>query len=109
MLNLIDAIIEIDKEARLQVEQAREAAREVTEEAENECEKVRAWYDTRTQKRLLLVEDAYLKIAGEDTEIINKNEKERISVLEETMTKYKAEWKAEILNRITNGFYNYEE
>ncbi|MCL1822584.1 MAG: hypothetical protein FWG44_00075 [Oscillospiraceae bacterium] len=100
MLNLIDSIINIDKNARLQLEQAKLLAREILESAEAECKKIEFEYTERADKRLSVVDETYSKIAQEDIEVIENREKEQIAKIEAVMAENRNAWKREISERI---------
>jgi len=105
MLNLIDQLIGIDKDARSQVERAENRAKEILEEAERDCGNLRSEYAGRAEKRLSIVEESYSKIAGEEISVILDRERKRAESLEKVMEQNKAAWEKEILSRIIGVHY----
>lgn len=100
MLNLIDQIIEIDKNARDQVASADEEARHILDDAAAKIQALQKEFDERVNKRLSIVNETYSRFADEEIGGILQKQEERVSALKNVMEENKTRYEKEILNRI---------
>lgn len=100
MINLIDKIIEIDKDARGKVADAKNEASEILRDASAQVEALKNEYNDRIAKRLAIVNDTYSRFASDEINAILKKQAERIELLEDVMLKNKPRYEKEIISNI---------
>ncbi|MDR1754710.1 MAG: hypothetical protein LBR74_07390 [Eubacterium sp.] len=105
MFNLIDSIIELDKNARQKSESAQKQAEEIRESAAAQSEELEKEYKARISACLAEVERQSSIFSSEELgEIKNKEASEKESLIE-IMDKNKSAWEKDILARITDNRY----
>ncbi|MDR0222054.1 MAG: hypothetical protein LBI38_00750 [Oscillospiraceae bacterium] len=103
MRDLIERIIEIDKDGQKRVEDANEKAREILDGANAEKAEIEREYADRIDKRLKIVGESYARMADEDIGQILRRKAEREAMLDKAMEQNGARWEKEILERITGA------
>lgn len=101
MLNLIDQIIEIDKDARNKVDTAHAEAASIINQGKKETQQIKSEYDERISTRLEKIEQDYNKIANGEIGLINAEKDKKIESLVAVMEEHRKTWEDEILLRIT--------
>ena len=106
MLNIIDKIVEIDKQAAREIEEARAEAARITLEAEKKLSQLESDFAERAEKRLDIVRAEYNRFA--DDEIAESAAK--FSAETARLTAVAGEnglkWQAEILSGVLGGYAN---
>lgn len=104
MLNLIDQIIEIDKNAREQVAEANSEAHKILDDAAEKIRELKKEFDERANKRLSIVNDTYSGFADEEIEAILKTQNEQVAALKKVMEENKPRYEREILGKILGEY-----
>jgi vacuolar-type H+-ATPase subunit H len=102
MLNSIDEIIRIDKEAQQIVMDAQATAQAIIQDAYSKKVLNESETEKKASTRLEIVDRSYSDIANEDINRILQKRNEQIQKLDHTFLRYKDTWKQEVFNKIIN-------
>lgn len=102
MLDLINLILEIDEDARKNLETAYQTKNKIIEEAKKSEESIKAEALEQAMKRIEKVEVVEKQDSEEKIEIIKKQTEELRTKLENMYEQNHAQWESEIVNNILN-------
>lgn len=105
MKNLIETILEIDKDGVKRVDDANAEAHAALDEANAKKAEMELRFNERISTRLKAVEESYARILSEDIAEIDKKRREREDMIDSVMREKGAKWEAEILERIIGEPY----
>ena len=102
MVDVIGKIIDIDKNAKNEVNGARAQATRILEDAAQRKVDMKREYDERIRNRIQIVELTYTKMADEEISVVQKRRDERILGLDKAMETNRVRWQQDILDSILN-------
>lgn len=103
MENLIKQILEIDRQARMETEQAEQRRSAVEQEVQKKKQDMRQEYITRAEKRIDLLAQKEDEMAHSAIDQANQAAAAQIERLEQHYQQHKEEWVEQLTARVTGG------